>query len=92
MTTEQIEKWREALEELGPEVVRVRLFQTGERSVLSGFGDLKRGYAERWLFAKDQAEAKSRKRWNWAIFLPALVAAIAAVVAAWPVARAWLQR
>ena len=86
---EKERQWRDALEELGPENVRLRLAQTDTGSILSGYGDLKKRYAERWLAEKDRGEVKRRERWNWATIIVALVAAVAAIVAAWPVVQSW---
>ncbi|MGO8974313.1 MAG: hypothetical protein ACLQNV_12415 [Steroidobacteraceae bacterium] len=87
------ENWRKAFELLGPEQLRLRLeYRRNEYT-----GDYGRE-AEIWLFEKAaEAAAVDRQRFQtirrWAIIggVAAVVAAIAALIAAWPVLKAWIR-
>lgn len=91
MTSER-QSWREAFEKLGPEQLRLRLeYRRNEYT-----GDYGRE-TEMWLFEKAaEAAAVERERFEtvrrWAVIggVAAVVAAIAGLIAAWPVVKSWI--
>jgi hypothetical protein len=94
--------WDAALESMGRDTVRIRLNNMpADRSAafkLPGQRSCTRGYAEGWLRRGD-AERKAlevgqRRDVFWITVLtvaPGTVAAVAVVVAAWPVVRRWIS-
>ena len=94
--------WDAALESMGRVTVRIRLNNMpADRSAafkLPGQRSYKREYAEDWLGrgdAKEKAlEARQHRDAFWITALTAalgIVAAVAAVVTAWPVMRDWIK-
>jgi hypothetical protein len=94
--------WDAALESMGRDTVRVRLKDTpADRSaafLLPGRLICKRGYAEDWLRRGDAErkapEARQHRDTFWITVLTValgIVAAVAAVVTAWPVVRGWIK-
>jgi len=84
-------RWRESLDRLEPATVLVKLQQHGgalDTPILGIVDDAPHPpcrFVERWLSQKRQA-ADIRDKWRfWAIFVLTLIAALAAIVAAWPV-------
>ena len=85
------ERWRKGFEMTGPETLRLQL----SRNEFSGEY---RQEAIKWLLEKDaEAAAIDRKRFQiisrWAIIggVAAVVAAIAGLIAAWPVIKEWIR-
>jgi len=94
--------WDAALESMGRDTVRIRLNNMpADRSAafkLPGQRSCQRGYAEDWLGrgdAKEKAlEARQHRDSLWITVLSValgIVAAVAVVVAAWPVVRGWIK-
>jgi hypothetical protein len=93
---EQTWRWYEELERLGPENVRIRVVQhdAGSAGAIRGLGTelaVTKGFAEDWLRYRDQKEGSKAFRRFWITTGVALVSAIAAIIAAWPVVRDWLK-
>ena len=98
----QMLQWDTALESIGREMVRIRSKDTpaGRSAVflLPGRLSCTRGYAEDWLGrgdAKEKAlEVGQHRDVFWITVLTValgIVAAVAAVVTAWPVVRGWIK-
>jgi hypothetical protein len=94
--------WDAALESMGRDTVRIRLNNMpADRSAafkLPGHRSCTRGYAEGWLGrgdAKEKAlEARLHRDSFWITVLTValgIVAAVGAVVTAWPVMRDWIK-
>ena len=94
--------WDAALESMGRDTVRIRLNNMPtDRSAtfkLPGQRSCQRGYAEDWLGrgdAKEKAlEARLHRDSFWITVLTValgIVAAVGAVVTAWPVVRDWIK-
>ena len=89
-------RWREALENVGKETVRAKLFVGG-----TGFGADVRGivdraphpdkhYVERWLAEEDRASQDRDTRRFWIVTIIAFLSLVAAGIAAVPVIEGWL--
>jgi hypothetical protein len=92
--TEQEAKWRKEFEMVGPDTLRFHLVATPA----SFPTELKR-CAEAWILEKEAEKAaietkRFRKILGWTIAgtLAAFVAALAAIVSAWPQVATWIQR
>ena len=90
---DQRQSWREAFEKLGPEQLRLRL-ESRRNEYTGDYGR----EAEIWLREKAaEAAAVDRERFQtirrWAIIggVAAVVAAIASLIAAWPVINEWIR-
>jgi hypothetical protein len=94
--------WDAALESMGRDTVRIRLNNMpADRSAafrLPGQRSCKRGYAEDWLGRRDAEqkalEARQRRDTFWITVLAialGIVAAVAAVVTAWPLIHDWMK-
>lgn len=88
-------KWLAALEEAGVANVRDAVNSAGMLSptgMLYGIGDevIAKGFMQSWL--RDREAEASRHQWMIAIASIGLglIAAVAAVIAAWPVVMSWL--
>jgi hypothetical protein len=89
MTPSEQESWRKAFEMIGPDQLRLRLeFRRNE------FSPQYARAAELWILEQEEEKAaleagRYRKVLWWTIagFAVALIAALAAVVSAWPVVR-----
>ena len=87
---------RAALDALDPEIVRMRLLEsgTGPGASLPGFnvkGGITRSNIEEWLIEKHkEAAALERSRYR-RVLLWTVVAAVAAIIAAWPVVEPWIR-
>ena len=88
---------RAALDALDPEVVRIRLMEsrTGPGADIRGFnvkgGCIPRSHIEEWLIEQNKkAAAVDRSRYR-KVLLWTVVAAVAALVAAWPVVEPWIR-
>jgi hypothetical protein len=84
------------LEWLGTDNVRARLVQRDHDAGGTLFGagaepTLTKGFAEDWLRYRDEKESKKATRRFWITTTFALVSAIAAMIAAWPVLREWFR-
>jgi hypothetical protein len=93
-TPDERKKWREAFELTGPELLRLQM-----ETRRNEFGADYTREAELWLLEKDaQAAAIESKRFQtirrWSIIggVAAVVAAIAGLIAAWPVIKEWLRQ
>jgi hypothetical protein len=94
--------WDAALESMGRDTVKVRLNNMpADRSAtfkLPGQRSCKRGYAEDWLGRGDAVskalETRRRRDVFWitvGTVAAGIVAAVTAVVTAWPVVRGWIK-
>lgn len=86
-----------ALDELGPEIVRMRLLEsrTGPGASIPGFnvkgGCVTRSHIEEWLIEKNkETAALDRSRFLKTIVI-ALATLGAAAIAAWPVVEPWIR-
>jgi hypothetical protein len=92
LMVDERENWRKAFELLGPEQLRLRI-EYRRNEYTGPYGR----EAECWLFEKAaEAAATERMRFQtvrrWAIIggVAAVVAAIASLIAAWPIIKGWL--
>lgn len=84
-------QWLQALEKLGAQNVAIRLAQTGGGSAsdIGGIGttSITRGFIEDWLRIKQvEKDELETRRYRFVIFW-AFIAAVAGVIAAWPIVK-----
>jgi uncharacterized membrane protein YdbT with pleckstrin-like domain len=89
---DELERWRKAFEKTGPETLRLQLGRsdhTGEY----------RQEAIKWLLEQDARAAtiererfQTMRRWTIIGVVVAGIAAIAALIAAWPVIKDWIRQ
>jgi hypothetical protein len=91
--TDERQNWRKAFEMLGPKTLRLRL-ESRRNEYAGDYGR----EAEVWLLEKAaEAAAIDQKRFQivrcWSIIggVAAVVAAIAGLIAAWPVTQSWFK-
>jgi hypothetical protein len=85
-------RWYVELQRLGPDHVRACLAQQAlhddERAQAPWAAAP--GFVRDWLSYLERRERRIGQRWRLTILLVALVAALGAVISAWPVVRTWL--
>ena len=96
---EDEERWRAEMKKLGLSVIKMRL--ADRESAGPGRGSLVRNicahpeplrsFVEDWVIEEERSvEGREKTRFRWMVLLTA-VAAVAAVIAAWPIVKSWLQ-
>jgi hypothetical protein len=85
----ELEKiWLARVEELGPEIVRVRYTERRPVTDIAPHPDA--GFVEKWLRTKER-DRKRKAAWAYSVPLFfTVVSAIAACSAAWPVVKDWI--
>jgi hypothetical protein len=85
----ELEKiWLAKVEVLGPEIVRVRYTERRPVTDTAPYPDA--GFVETWLRTKER-DRKREAAWAYSVpLLFTFVSAIAACIAAWPVAKDWI--
>jgi hypothetical protein len=82
-------KFRAALEKLGEDVVRHRL--ANRMPIGDGADNLPYDEARAWLSEKAAARQSTERFRFSTILIIAVISAVAAMIAAWPVVKAWMQ-
>jgi hypothetical protein len=87
----ELESWRKAFEKTGPETLRLQL---GRNDYAGEY----RQEAIKWLLEQDAKAAaiererfQTMRRWTIIGVVVAAIAAIAALIAAWPVIKEWIR-
>jgi hypothetical protein len=76
--------WRKAFEMVGPETLRLELAR-------NNYEPEYRRAAIEWLLKQDAKAAAIERGRFWAMLLWTIIAAVAAVIAAWPVVQGWIR-